>query len=86
MRNTVPHAEPNETTHHMELEEVTMSKLINVWTGTGFNKDVKLMQYEYEDGTRNHYTFYPRVGAPANPTESEVPVIIKNFRLQEVRA
>ena len=61
-----------------------MSRVIKMWQGTGFNKNACLMQYEYDDGTTNHYTFYPRVGSPDNPTEEQVPVIIKNFKMQEV--
>lgn len=62
-----------------------MSLIIKVWKGTGYNQNARLTQYMYSDGSTNHYTFYPRVGSPANPTEEEVPMIIKNFRLQEVK-
>lgn len=60
-----------------------MSQLAKVWRGTGFNENVRLFQYLYSDGS-THYTFYPRVGSPANPNEEEAAMVIKRFNLKEV--
>jgi len=60
-----------------------MSTITKVWKGEGYNKEVRLFQYLYSDGSI-HYTFYPRVGTPGNPTEEEARKIIRIWNLKEV--
>lgn len=59
-----------------------MAKLVKVWKGTGYDKDVRLKQYIYTDGSM-HYEFRNRFGKPSNPTEQEAKRIIKLWGLVE---
>jgi hypothetical protein len=61
-----------------------MSIMTKCWKGKGYNENATLMQYEYADGSI-HYTFYPRVGLPGNPTEAEAREIVKRWNLEEVK-
>ena len=58
-----------------------MSKALRTWTGSNkFNENVRLIEHQYDDGSI-HYTFYPRVGAPGNPSKAEADEIVKSWRL-----
>lgn len=61
-----------------------MSTVLKVWRGTGFDKNVRLTQYRYSDGSI-HYTFYDRIGCAGNPNQEEAEQIIKSWKLQEVK-
>jgi len=61
-----------------------MSKLVKMWKGTGYNKNVRLKQYVYSDNSI-HYEFRDRLGMPGNPTASEAKRIIESWRLIEVQ-
>ena len=60
-----------------------MAKMIKQYVGTmPCDYQVSLVQYEYEDGTTNHWLFRDRLGRPYNPqTQQKVDSIIKNWKL-----
>lgn len=61
-----------------------MSTLLNTWKAEGsYNKDVKLEEYEYSDGSR-HYLFRDRFGRPANPNKREAEQIIKRWKMKKI--
>ena len=53
------------------------------WAGTGYNKDVRLIERHYDDG-RTVWEFRDRHGAPSNPTEQEATDIISRWKLKEI--
>lgn len=60
-----------------------MSIVVQMWKGTGYDKDVRLKKYLLGDGT-THYEFRNRFGSPSNPDPKEVAKIIKLWGLVEV--
>lgn len=59
-----------------------MAKVVKVWKGTGYDKEVRLKQYQNSDGSYR-YEFRNRFGKPSNPTEQEAKRIIKLWGLVE---
>lgn len=59
-----------------------MSEVLRSWMGTGFYKNVTLVEYKYSDGSI-HYCFRDRLGHPANPTTEEAKKIVKTWGLVE---
>lgn len=62
-----------------------MAKVIRTWIGTRpCDYQVSLTQFEYSDGTTNHWLFRDRKGFPYNPeSQEEVDQIIKAWALVE---
>ena len=62
-----------------------MSKLVSKWQVTeGYHKGAQLEEYEYSDGTREHFLFRDRLGRAANPEKQETETIIKRFGMKKV--
>ena len=60
-----------------------MYKITNIYAGTGYNKEVRLIKREYDNG-KVTWEFRDRKGSPANPTEEEAKQIIKVWKLVEI--
>ena len=62
-----------------------MTKAIKVYVGTrAADYQVTLTQFEYSDGTTNHWLFRDRLGRPYNPVnQAEVDKIINDWKLVE---
>ena len=62
-----------------------MSKVLEIYKGTGYNKNVSLAKYQYSDGS-THWFFRDRLGHSGNPTDQEATKIISDWHLvKEVR-
>ena len=60
-----------------------MYKITNVYAGSGYNKEVRLIRREYDNG-RVSWEFRGRRGEVGNPTEDEAQMIIKSWKLEEI--
>lgn len=62
-----------------------MSEMIRYFIGSGYNKNVTLIEYRYADGTRNHWLFRDRQGRPYNPeSQEEAEKIVRDWHLKEI--
>ena len=62
-----------------------MSEMIRYFIGSGYNKNVTLIEYRYTDGTRNHWLFRDRQGRPYNPeSQEEAEKIVRDWHLKEI--
>lgn len=62
-----------------------MNEMIRYFIGSGYNKNVTLIEYRYSDGTRNHWLFRDRQGRPYNPeSQEEAEKIVRDWHLKEI--
>ena len=57
--------------------------MTRVWAGKGYDKNVRVEEHEYRDGTK-HYTLIDRLGRPCNVnSEVEAMRIVKRWGMEE---